>query len=92
MKGMDYNGVGWCRGEDTCKMLFGDRISRMDWMQKVEGWEESRVKPGFWLQQLSTCRCQLLNFIWWVDREQVKSRVPFRSEFEVPSRDPRDVK
>lgn len=42
-------GVGWWRGEDTCKMLFGDRMSRMDWMQKVEGWEEPRVKPGFWL-------------------------------------------
>lgn len=72
-------------------MLFGDRISRMDWMQKVEGWEKSRVKPGFRLQQLGTWRCQLLSFIWWMDGE-LKSRVPFRSEFEVPLRDPRDVK
>lgn len=67
-------------------------MSRMDWMQKVEGWEEPRDKPGFWLQQLGTWRCQFLSFIWWVDGEHVKSRVPFRTEFEVPSRDPRNVK
>lgn len=64
--------LGGGRGDDTCKMLFGDRISRMDWIQKVEEWEESRVKPGFWLQQLGTWRCQLPGFIRWVDGEHAK--------------------
>lgn len=33
---------GGSSGVDTCETLFGDRMSRVDWPQKVEEWEEAR--------------------------------------------------